>query len=288
MSTKLGAQWLSSNGISAHWLDARTVLSAKGQQRKSDYLSARAECGTDVGFQEKLNALSEDVVITQGFIARNHFGETVLLGRGGSDTSAAYFASKIQAERLEIWTDVPGMFSANPKQIPNARLLTSLDYAEAQELATSGAKALHPRAIPPVRDANIPLFVYSTMAPHMPGTIISSVSQGRAGIKGISARKGIALISMETMGMWQQVGFLADVFAIFKRYAVSIDMVATAESNVTVSFDITAQSIENTEMRRLLEELEGFCVPKLITPVASVSLVGRNIRSILNRLGPAF
>ena len=288
MSTKLGAEWLCTQGVHAHWLDARSVLRTKGSQRKTDYLSARAEYESDVALQEQLNSSPYDVVVTQGFIARNQLGETVLLGRGGSDTSASYFASKIQAERLEIWTDVPGMFSANPKQIPNARLLRSLDYAEAQELATSGAKALHPRAIPPVRDANIPLFVFSTMAPHMPGTMISSVAEGRAGIKGISARKGIALISMETMGMWQQVGFLADVFAIFKRYGLSVDMVATAESNVTVSLDIGSQSLEVAEMQRVLDDLEDFCVPKLISPVASVSLVGRNIRSILNRLGPAF
>lgn len=288
MSTKLGVDWLNRQGLSASWLDARTVLRTTGARRKGDYLSARAEYTPDAQLMEKLESMEADIVVTQGFIARNPFGETVLLGRGGSDTSAAYFASKIRAQRLEIWTDVPGMFSANPKLIPSARLLRSLDYDEAQELATSGAKALHPRAIPPVRDAGIPLYVYSTMAPNLAGTVIEKVSQGQPTIKGITAKKGIALVSMETMGMWQQAGFLADVFGIFKDFGISIDMVATAESNVTVSFDMNAHTLESLELEELLRELSQFCAPKLISPVASVSLVGRNVRSILHRLGPVF
>lgn len=288
MSTKLGVDWLSRQGLSVSWLDARTVLRTKGSRRKGDYLSARAEYTPDAQLMEKLDSLDADIVVTQGFIARNSFGETVLLGRGGSDTSAAYFASKIQAKRLEIWTDVPGMFSANPKLISSARLLRSLDYDEAQELATSGAKALHPRAIPPVRDAGIPLYVCSTMAPQLAGTVIEKVSQGQPTIKGITAKKGIVLVSMETMGMWQQAGFLADVFGIFRDFGISIDMVATAESNVTVSFDVGAHTLESDDLQDLLCELSKFCEPKLIAPVASVSLVGRNVRSILHRLGPVF
>ena len=288
MSTNLGVDWLSQQGVSVSWLDARSVLSTTGLRKKGDYLSARAEYAPDKDLLEKLENIGAQVVVTQGFIARNALGETVLLGRGGSDTSAAYFASKIQAQRLEIWTDVPGMFSANPKLIPSARLLRSLDYDEAQELATSGAKALHPRAIPPVRTAGIPLHVYSTMTPELAGTVIESVSQGQPRIKGITAKKGIALVSMETMGMWQQAGFLADIFGVFKDYGVSIDMVATAESNVTVSFDMSAHTLETEDVDNLMEELAGFCTPQMITPVASVSLVGRNVRSILHRLGPVF
>ena len=91
------------------------------------------------------------MLITQGFIASDAHGDTVLLGRGGSDTSGSYFAAKLRARRLEIWTDVPGMFTSNPKSVSNARLLKSLDYDEAQEIASSGAKVLHPRCILPVK-----------------------------------------------------------------------------------------------------------------------------------------
>src|SRR5581483_11375573 len=113
------------------------------------------------------------VVLTQGFIAADAGGDTVLLGRGGSDTSAAYFAAKLAARALEIWTDVPGMFSANPRSTPHARLLRALHYDEAQEIASSGAKILHPRSILPAKSQQIPIAVFATQWPQLPGTRIS-------------------------------------------------------------------------------------------------------------------
>ncbi len=120
------------------------------------------------------------MVITQGFIASDEDGNTVLLGRGGSDTSAAYFAAKLRAQRLEIWTDVPGMFSANPRSTPTARLLRALHYDEAQEIATSGAKVLHPRCILPARQYRIPLHVYATQAPDLEGTVLERRGRRKA------------------------------------------------------------------------------------------------------------
>ena len=102
------------------------------------------------------------MLLTQGFIARHDDGGTAILGRGGSDTSAAYFGALLGAKRVEIWTDVPGMFSANPREVPDARLLARLDYAEAQEIATTGAKVLHPRSIAPCRDAGVPMAILDT------------------------------------------------------------------------------------------------------------------------------
>ena len=189
----------------------------------------------------------------------------MLLGRGSSDTSAAYFASKIAAKRLEIWTDVPGLFTANPKQVPSARQLRSLDYAEAQELSTAGAKALHPRSIQPARASGIPIYVKSTLAPELDGTCIETVSQGRSGLKGITSKQGIALITMETMGMWQQIGFLGKVFAVFATHGVSIDMVSTSEASVTVSFDNATHQLTGFDVQRLLADLEPYCTPSFVS-----------------------
>ena len=105
------------------------------------------------------------MVITQGFIAKNSQGDTVLLGRGGSDSSATYLAAKIGASACEIWTDVPGIYSANPRLIPQAKLIGALDYDEAQEISSMGAKVLHPKCIRPVRLAKIPLYVKYTPEP---------------------------------------------------------------------------------------------------------------------------
>src|SRR4029077_12935714 len=131
-----------------------------------EVLSATCSFAPDSALEEQLEALSS-LVLTQGFIARDEGGNTVLLGRGGSDTSASYLAAKLRAQRIEIWTDVPGMFSANPRSTPTARLLRALHYDEAQEIATSGAKVLHPRCILPARQYRIPLHVYATQAPDL-------------------------------------------------------------------------------------------------------------------------
>jgi len=239
LATSLGAAFLNAQGIPTAWADARHVLRAEtrpGATQKASLLSATCDFTPDSDLQARWRALDQ-VVITQGFIAANDAGETVLLGRGGSDTSGSYFAAKLQAARLEIWTDVPGMFSANPRAVPTARLLRALHYDEAQEIASNGAKVLHPRCILPVRQYKIPLHVYATQAPGLEGTIVSAnVADSAAQVKAIAIKKGITLVSMESPGMWHQVGFLADAFQIFKQEGLSVDLVSTSETNVTVSW----------------------------------------------------
>src|SRR5581483_2640026 len=189
----------------------------------------------------------------------------------------------------EIWTDVPGMFSANPRSTPTARLLRSLHYDEAQEIATSGAKVLHPRCILPARQYGIPLHVYATQVPDMEGTILSAEGlDGAAQVKAVCTKKGITLVSLESPGMWHQVGFLADAFQIFKEHGMSVDLVSTSETNVTVSLDPAANTLDNTLLSALITDLSRLCRVQVVGPCASVSLVGRNIRAILHQLGDAF
>ncbi len=291
MSTRLGAAFLGARGVDARWRDARTMLTSRRRAHEPEqwqFLSATCPFDRDAQLRSKLDSQKERAVLTQGFIAADEQGRTVLLGRGGSDTSAAYFAAKIGAEKLEIWTDVPGMFTANPRQIEAARLLRSLDYDEAQELATMGAKVLHPRCIPPVRSARIELVLRCTPHPDFESTVISqSGAEQGARVKAISAKKGITAVSMDTLGMWQQVGFLADIFAIFKKHGLSIDLVATSESNVTVTLDPTANALEPQVLGRLRDDLDQICRAKIVDGCAVVSLVGRKIRSILSELAPA-
>jgi len=254
LATTLGATFLNAQGIDTAWADARLVLRADarpGATQKASLLSATCDFTPDTALQMRWRALDR-VVITQGFIAANEAGETVLLGRGGSDTSGSYFAAKLQAARLEIWTDVPGMFSANPRAVPTARLLRALHYDEAQEIASNGAKVLHPRCVLPVRQYKIPLHVYATQAPGLEGTIVSAnVADSAAQVKAIAIKKGITLVSMESPGMWHQVGFLADAFQIFKQEGLSVDLVSTSETNVTVSLDPTANTLDSDALDRL-------------------------------------
>jgi bifunctional diaminopimelate decarboxylase / aspartate kinase len=291
MATEIGARFLQAQGLEASWWDARAGLIAPARaaaSARANFLSATCEFAPEPALQRRLAACA-GVVVTQGFIASDAAGDTVLLGRGGSDTSAAYFAAKLAARQLEIWTDVPGMFSANPRHTPQARLLRSLHYDEAQEIASSGAKVLHPRCILPAKSQQIPIVVYATQCPQIEGTHISADGgDGAAQVKAVCLKKGITLVSLDSPGMWHEVGFLADAFQVFKRHGLSVDLISTSETNVTVSLDPAANSLDPQVLERLSADLSQLCRAQVIGPCASVSLVGRNIRAILHRLGEAF
>ena len=282
-STRLGAAWLRGQGVAVHWQDARDALRARAPATDArGFLSAVCEDARDPALAARFAAL-DGPVLTQGFIAKDPGGETVLLGRGGSDTSAALFAARLGASRCEIWTDVPGVYTTNPREVPEARLLRRLDYDEAQELATAGAKVLHPRCLAPVRRHGIPLQVRCTQRPALAGTVVGPRVDGPAEVKAIAARRGVTLVSMDTLGMWQQVGFLADVFGCFARRGVSVDLVSTSEVNVTASVD----AVEPETLDALVADLSAHCNARVIGDCAAVSLVGRDIRAILHKLGPA-
>lgn len=290
MATTLGAAHLRSLGLDVHWLDAREALRAEevqGRSERAGFLSATCGFRPDSALQARLDDL-EDVVLTQGFIARDARGDTVLLGRGGSDTSAAYLAARLEAARCEIWTDVPGMFSADPRIVPGARLLKALRYEEAQEIASTGGSVLHPRSISPLRHSAIPLWVKDTARPDAPGTVITAEAGDDAPrVKALSRRRGITLVSMETFGMWQQVGFLAEAFRCFAELGLSIDLVSTSEGTVTVTLDPTANAMDERMLERLTGDLERLCRVTVVPDVAVVSLVGQKVRALLPQIGPA-
>ncbi|MDH3410622.1 MAG: bifunctional aspartate kinase/diaminopimelate decarboxylase, partial [Gammaproteobacteria bacterium] len=189
----------------------------------------------------------------------------------------------------EIWTDVPGMFTADPKVVPSARLLLALHYDEAQELASAGSSVLHPRCLSPLRACSIPLFIRCTASPEISGTVVSAVTdEVEPQVKGICLRDGLTLISMDGVGMWQEVGFLARAFAYFNEHGVSVDLVSTSETNVTVSVDTTDGQLLPDTKRALLSDLETLCRVRAISDCSAVSLVGRKIRTILPRMAPVF
>jgi diaminopimelate decarboxylase/aspartate kinase len=288
-ATELGAAYLRATGLEVAWLDVRDVLESatiRDQTERARFLSARCDFSADKPLQNRFAAI-KGIVLSQGFIARNSQGETVLLGRGGSDTSGAYLAGKLEARRLEIWTDAPGFFSADPKAVPSARLIKTLHYREAQEIASAGGGILHPRSISPVRASGIPLFLKCTTHPEWEGSVISNApGDDEPQLKAISHRAGITLLSMESMEMWHQVGFLADAFNVFREHGLSVDLISTSESNVTVSVDIGANVTDRAAIEALAEDLRKLCKVTVIGDCAAITLVGRRIRTILHELGP--
>jgi len=287
LSSTLGAAYLRANGIDIGWCDAREWLQAMPLPHQSAWaerLSASCQRTSDAEWRARFAAQEAPILITQGFIARHPDGGTAVLGRGGSDTSAALFGSLLRADGVEIWTDVPGMFSANPREVPDARLLARLDYAEAQEIATTGANVLHPRALGPCRVGGVPLTILDTERPHLPGTRIDGDASTVPGVKAISRRNGIVLVSMETVGMWQSVGFLAEIFARFRTHGLSVDLIGSSETNVTVSLDPSENLVNTDVLARLSEDLAQICRVKVIAPCSAITLVGRGMRSLMHRL----
>jgi bifunctional diaminopimelate decarboxylase / aspartate kinase len=290
MVTKVGSAFLEREGLEPASLDAREVLRSVDSfdtTMRRRYLVAECDAAPDPALQKSLRRRDAGVVLTQGFIAGNRDGETVLLGWGGSDKSAACFAAKLEAERMELWSDVPGIFTADPHRVPSARLLRVLDYEEAQELASTGAEVIYPGAIEPLRNAGVPLHIRSINQPDVDRTVIGAQQSPGQQVKAISVRRGITLISVDTVLMWHQVGFLARLFEVLARHDLSIDLVATAETNVTVTIDPIGEG-EPATIEAALEELGGLGNARQIPSCAVISLVGRDLRSILPDLAPAF
>ncbi|MBA2657895.1 MAG: bifunctional aspartate kinase/diaminopimelate decarboxylase [Tatlockia sp.] len=288
--TRLGHAFLQNQGINCLWFDVREALRSTPVHGGDNvnYLAARCNSEANPELSKKLIDSGAAAIITQGFFAANAEGDTVLLGRGGSDTSAALLAAILQASACEIWTDVPGIYTANPHLLPHARLLKQLDYHEAQEIASMGAKVLHPNCLPPVRKAGIPMVVKFTRMPEHSGTRISNESDENAPpIKSIQVKEKVILISIDTLNMWRQVGFLADIFTTFKSHGFSIDLLSSSEFNVTLSLDSNGKLHHQRALDALLADLNQFGRAKIIESCSAVSLVGHQIRTVLPQLGPA-
>jgi len=285
-STRIGARFLAQQGLEAAWVDAREALEIAPEPDLSparQWLSASCAAHTDPGLAELWSAM-DPLLVTQGFVARGPDGRTALLGRGGSDTSAALLAGRLAAECVEIWTDVPGLFSADPRRLPGARLLAEVDYAEALEMAASGAKVVHPRAIRAAAETATPMRICDTGRPQVPGTLIAALAGAETGVKTVTCQADMAVMLLQNLDARRQVGFLAGVFDVFRRQGVSIDLVATSETTTTVALHKPANHLGPAELDRLQQALQSLCTVNRFDDCVCVNLVGRGARTALARL----
>jgi aspartate kinase len=178
------------------------------------------------------------VPVVTGFIGRDAEGNVTTLGRSGSDYSATIVGKAVGAEEVEIWTDVSGVLTADPRLVPEARPVEQLTYAEASELAYYGAKVIHPATIHPAIEQGIPVRILNTMDPKAPGTLILPARKtSGANVACIASKRGIALVNIVSGRMLGQSGFMATIFEVFKRHDVAVDLIATSEVSVTASVD---------------------------------------------------
>ena len=179
------------------------------------------------------------VVVTQGFIGAAEDGTVTTIGRGGSDYSAAIFGSLLHAEEIQIWTDVDGMMTADPRIVPNSKLIKTMSFDEASELAYFGAKVLHPNTILPAVQHSIPVRVLNSLRPELAGTVIleSPPQENADVVKSIAYKKGITVFNVTSSRMLLAHGFLATLFSIFEEHQKSVDVVSTSEVSVSLTVD---------------------------------------------------
>jgi aspartate kinase len=186
--------------------------------------------------RELKNLQSETLIITQGFICRNAFGEIDNLKRGGSDFTASIIGAAINASEIQIWTDINGFHNNDPRFVENTKVIRELSFDEAAELAYFGAKILHPSSVNPAREKNIPVRLKNTMDPQDPGTLITG-SSTRMDYKAVAAKDGISVLRIRSDRMLMAYGFLRKVFEIFETHRTPIDMITTSEVAVSITID---------------------------------------------------
>jgi aspartate kinase len=273
LSTMLLTAAMQERSVNAELLDARQLIVTDENFTKAAPLMALCEARAK---EIVLPLLKKGAVpVIQGFIGSTIGGITTTLGRGGSDYSAAIFGAVLDAEIIEIWTDVDGVLSADPQLVPQARLLKTVTFQEASELAYFGAKVLHPSTILPAIEKNIPVHVYNTKRPSSPGTHIvahETDKDQRGAIKSIACKKGITVINIYSTRMLLAHGFLKSIFEVFDRFDTSVDLVTTSEVSVSLTIDDTRH------LEKIANELEKFSTVTVEQEKAIVCLVGEQMK----------
>lgn len=243
LSTVVITECLKSRGISAQFCDARTII-------KTDDQFGHAEVNYTLTNQliQEYFAKSTALQLITGFIASTEKGETTTLGRGGSDYTASIIGAALNADIIDIWTDVDGMMTADPRKVPNAFNIPTITYAEAMELSHFGAKVIYPPSLQPAFARNIPVRVLNTFNPTHEGTVVSRTAERRQyTITGISSIDDIALVNVQGSGMIGVAGVSAKLFGVLARYRISVILISQASSEHSICFAIDPKSAERVK-----------------------------------------
>lgn len=274
MSSVLFAHVLQSIGVNGHAFDVRQIMKTNSLYGQAVVdIEQLSECANTI-LKEKL---TDQVIVTQGFIGQNEAGYTTTLGRGGSDYSAALIAEALNANSLAIWTDVVGIFTTDPRITDQARAIKEISFGEAAEMATFGAKILHPATLIPAMRKNIPVFVGSSKEPEKGGTRIQKTVESKPTYRSISLRKEQTLVTVKSPAMLHASGFLAKVFALLAKHELSVDLITTSEISVAMTFDNPTGSTQALLNSTVVEELEQLCEVSVENGLSLVAVVGNSI-----------
>ena len=286
LSTTVFSQALLDSGCESTWLDMRRVMITDdnfSMARPLDEICSK-------NARDAIRPLLESgkVVVTQGFIGSTKEGKTTTLGRGGSDYTAALLGAWLQSDEIQIWTDVDGVMTCDPRLVPEAKSIRVMTFTEAAELSYLGAKVLHPDTISPAVQQNIPVYVLSSHYPESKGTVITNNPETLEGtsysglVKSIAVKKGQCIVNFRSNRMLGRYGFMAEIFSIFARNGVSVDMVSTSEVSVSLTVSKTAS------LEAVLDELRNMGDVEIEPDVATISIVGDNLRTSKGVAGRIF
>jgi aspartate kinase len=279
MSTRIIAAFFEKNGLPAEQHDAPDL----GLLTTDDFGAAQPLPEADAELKRQITKMPKVPVIT-GYIGKNKAGDITTLGRNGSDFSATIIGAAIDAEEIEIWSDVDGIMTADPRLVPGAKAIESLTFDEASELAYYGGKVLHPATITPAVRKRIPVRCLNTFKPDHPGTPILPAVPGSAptGIKSIAHNLHNLIVTVSSPRMLQGHGFLARLFDVFGRHKISIDMVSTSEVSVSVTLDT------NRNLDAAVDELRRFAEVAVEKDKAIICVVGEGLRNTPGVSGDIF
>ena len=281
VSVHLFSEILTACGQSNQVVDPANYIVAEG-----DWLDSVADVGLSKARFAELEREDDQVIIVPGFVAANLEGEKVTLGRNGSDYSAAIVAACLDADACEIWTDVDGVYNADPNQVENAILLDKLSYQEAMELSYFGAKVLHPKTIGPIAQHHIPCLIKNTLNPSAPGTLISNETSSQwTSVKGISHLENVAMFNVAGPGLKGMVGMASRVFEAMSNASISIVLITQSSSEYSISFCVHDKDAESA-LNLLDDTFQLELSNQLLEPIelkrnlAIVTLVGDGMKKI--------
>lgn len=277
MSSLIFVEVLRDLGHTASWLDVRSVVATDSHFGKAAPNDEKTQQNCD----QVLKPLVEngELVITQGFIGRDEMGKTTTLGRGGSDYTAALLAEVLKAKDVLIWTDVAGIYTTDPRITSAAKRIETISFSEAAEMATFGAKVLHPATLLPAVRSNIPVYVGSSKAPEQGGTWVTRDPHLRPTFRAIALRREQTLLTLSSLSMLHAQGFLAKVFSILAKHKISVDTITTSEVSIALTLDKTGSASSGAELlsNALITELSELCNVKVDTGLALVALIGNDL-----------
>ena len=271
LSSQLLALVCAAKGLNARHADSRRLIVTDDEYGSAAPVWDETEKLIQLELQPLIN--HGEIPVMGGFIAASRGGETTTLGRGGSDYSAALVGAALQAREIQIWTDVTGVLTCDPRICPEARTLKTLSYEEAAELAYFGAKVLHPKTIQPAVDLQIPVRVCNSHQPHEKGTmILPSAQTTPRKIKSIAYKKGITILHITSARMLGAYGFMSAIFQIFERHRTVVDVVTTSEVSVSLTLD-------NTDaLEAVVKDLQRIGKVEIEPHQAVICVVGSGLR----------